>query len=127
MSKTDYLEDNLINHVLRGIAFPVPAAIYVALFTTAPGEAGGGVEVSGGSYARQLATFVAPVSGTTSNATSLVYPTATIGWGTVTSFALMDALAGGNILYYANLNAPRIVLVGDQLSFPIGQLQLVED
>lgn len=127
MSKTDYLEDNLINHVLRGIAFPNPPAIYVALFTTAPTESGGGVEVSGGSYARQSTTFVAPTTGTTSNATPVVYPTATADWGTVTSFALMDAVTGGNMLYFANLNASRNILTGDVLSFPTGQLQVVED
>jgi hypothetical protein len=127
MSKTDYLEANLINHVLRGIAFATPPAIYVALFTTAPTESGGGVEVSGGSYARQATTFVAPSGGTTSNAIPIVYPTATAGWGTVTSFALMDAVVAGNMLYFANLNAPRTVLTGDILSFPIGQLQVVED
>lgn len=127
MSKTDYLEANLINHVLRAIAFPVPTTIYLALFTTAPTDAGGGVEVSGGSYARQVVTFVAPTGGTTSNSASVLFPTATANWGTVTSFALMDALVGGNMLYYANLNAPRTVQLNDTLTFPTGQLQVTEE
>jgi len=127
MSKTNYLEDSLINHVLRGVAYAMPPAIYVAVFTTAPTDPGGGVEVSGGSYARQACTFAAPSAGTTTNDIPVVFPTASAGWGTVTSFALMDALVGGNMLYFANLNAARIVLTGDVLSFPIGQLQVVED
>lgn len=127
MSKTDYLEANLINHVLRAIAFPVPTTIYLALFTTAPTDAGGGVEVSGGSYARQTVTFVAPTGGTTSNSATVLFPTATAAWGIVTSFALMDALVGGNMLYFANLNASRDVQLNDTLSFPTGQLQVVED
>jgi hypothetical protein len=127
MSKTNYLEDNLINHVLRGVAYAMPPAIYVALFTTAPTDSGGGVEVSGGSYTRQACTFAVPSAGTTSNDIPVVYPTATAGWGTVVAFALMDAVAAGNMLYFANLNAARTVLTGDVLSFPIGQLQVVED
>jgi len=127
MSKTDYLEANLINHVLRGIAFPVPLASYVALFTTAPSEGGGGVEVSGGSYSRQQAIWTAPAGGSTSNTMDILFPVATAVWGTVTSFALMDAIVGGNMLYYANLNAPRFIQINDQLKFPVGQLILTED
>jgi hypothetical protein len=127
MSKTIYLEDNLINHVLRGVAYPVPAGIWVALFTSAPGESGGGIEVTGGSYARQPATWSASVNGSSSNTVDVVYPVASANWGVVTSFALMDAVTGGNMLYYANLNAPRNVLTNDLVSFPTGQLEVTED
>lgn len=127
MSKTDYLEDNLINHVLRGVVYASPASIWVALFTTAPTEAGGGVEVAGGGYARQQVLWAVPAAGATSNTADVTFPVATANWGVVTSFALMDAIVGGNCLYYANLNASRNVLINDQLKFPAGQLLLTED
>ena len=127
MSKTDYLENNLINHVLRGVTYASPGAIYVALFTVAPTDLGGGTEVAGGSYARQVVTFGAPSTGTTTNDIAVLFPVATADWGTVTSFALMDQVAAGNMLYYANLNASRTVLTSDQLNFPVGQLQVTED
>jgi hypothetical protein len=127
MSKTDYLEANLINHVLRGIAYPVPVSIWVALFTTAPTEAGGGIEVSGGSYARQQALWTAPAGGSTTNTADVIVPVATANWGVITSFALLDAVVAGNMLYYANLNAPRNVQINDLVKFPTGQLQVTED
>ena len=58
---SDYMEGEIIKWTLRpGVNpdFAQPANVYVALFTTLPAEAGtGGVEVSGGSYARQIGTL----------------------------------------------------------------------
>jgi len=99
MSKSNYLEDNLLNHVLRAIPYTPPASIYVALFTTAPTDSTPGTEVTGGSYARQPVTFTAPSSGTCANVADITFPTATVGWGTVTSFGLFDQGAAGNLLY----------------------------
>jgi hypothetical protein len=127
MSKSNYLEDNLLNHVLRGIPYTPPAAIYVALFTTAPTEVTPGTEVSGGSYARQPVTFTAPSGGTCANVADVTFPIATLGWGIVTSFGLFDQGAAGNLLYYASLTAPRDVLVNDQIRFPASQLLVTED
>src|SRR5260221_10682136 len=55
--KSTYLEDKLLNW-MKGTAFgAAPATVYVALFTTAPADDGtGGVEESGGSYARAAIT-----------------------------------------------------------------------
>src|SRR5574343_999627 len=103
-SKSDYLESALLNHVLRASALASPAAVYVALYTTAPTDAGGGVEVTGGAYARQAATFAAPVAGVTSNSATVAFPVATAGWGTVTSLGRFDAPTGGNLLYWGTLD-----------------------
>ena len=62
MAFSDYLEDKVLEHVFGGNAFTAPSTLYVALFTVAPSDTGGGTEVSGGAYARQTATF--NVSGT---------------------------------------------------------------
>lgn len=40
--KTDYLENELLDHALRNSAWTPPATVYLALYTTAPGEATAG-------------------------------------------------------------------------------------
>ena len=51
---SDYLEDKLLDHVLRGTSYTSPTTVYVGLYTTDPGDDNSGTEVSGGSYARQV-------------------------------------------------------------------------
>lgn len=127
MSKTDYLETNLLNHVLRNTAYSSPTTVYVALFTAAPTDAGGGTEVTGGAYVRESVAFDAPVGGQVVNSADVLFPIATLDWGTIVAFALFDASSSGNMLYYANLTASRDILTGDQLRFPAGQLIVSED
>lgn len=126
MPKTYYLSNNVLNVALRGIPFTPPAVIYVSLYTVAPGVGGGGTEVAGGSYARQIAVFTVPASGQLSNTADILFPVASASWGTIVSFALMDASSGGNMLYFGNLSTPRLVLVSDQIKFPMNQLVVQE-
>lgn len=127
MSKTNYLEQALLNHVLRNVSYASPTQPYVALYTVAPDDTGGGTEVSGGAYARQPVTFTAPTPDSCSNSTDVTFPIATGDWGTVVAFGIFDAVTGGNLLYYANLTVARDVLTSDQLRFPTGQLICSED
>jgi len=127
MSKTNYLETALINHVLRNTAFSSPTTVYVGLFLVAPTESGGGTEVSGGAYARQSVTFTAPSPDSTANDADVTFPIATGDWGTIVAFALFDAPTAGNMLYFANLTASREILTSDQFRFPAGQLTVQED
>lgn len=126
-AKTDYLEDALLDHVLRNTGYVSPVTIYVGLFTVMPADDGtGGTEVSGGSYARQSVTFAAPSGGQVVNNALVQFPTATAGWGEVLGMGLFDALAGGNLLYYGTLTAPKIVGSGDQISFASSALTVSE-
>jgi hypothetical protein len=124
--KTYYLDNNFLNVALRNVPFTPPATIYVALYTVAPGVGGGGTEVIGGSYGRQTATFTVPVNGQLSNTGDILFPVASATWGTVVSFALLDASSGGNMLYFGNLSTPRLVLTSDQIRFPSSQLVVQE-
>lgn len=126
MGKTDYLETQILNHVLRNTSYSSPTAIYVGLFTVAPDDTGGGTEVSGGAYSRQLATFTAPSPDSCSNDADVTFPIATADWGTIVAFALFDQSSGGNMLYYTNLTASRDVMTSDQFRFPSGQLVVIE-
>jgi hypothetical protein len=126
-AKTDYLEDAILNHVLRNTAYTSPTTIYVALFTTLPADDGtGGVEVSGGSYARQAVTFAAPSSGAVANSGAVTFPTATASWGTVLGMGLFDAVSGGNLLYFGALVTSKTVDSGDQISFANAALSVQE-
>jgi len=49
--KSDYLENKVLDHVLRNTSYTPPATVYLGLFTANPTDAGGGTEVSGNAYA----------------------------------------------------------------------------
>jgi hypothetical protein len=125
-AKSNYLEDALLNHVLRNVSFTSPVAVYVALYTAAPTDAGGGTEVTGGSYARQAVTFSVPASGVVSNSGSITFPLATADWGVVAAIGIFDASVAGNLLYYGNLTASKTILTNDQLSFANAALTVAE-
>lgn len=125
---TDYLENKVIDHLFRTASFTKPSGLYVALFTAAPSDAGGGTEVSGGSYARVNlapadANWKATQGGTsgassgtggvTSNAAVITFPNPTANWGTVTHIGIFDAASGGNLLIWGALFASRVVNNGD--------------
>lgn len=126
MPRTYYLENALIDHVLRNTSMVSPVAVYIGLFTVAPTAAGGGTEVSGGGYIRQGMTFGSPANGVTSNADDVNFPTASALWGNITDFGIFDAESAGNLLYFGSLLNPRIVLSGDTVKIPAGQVTITE-
>ena len=123
---SDYLEDKVLEHVFGGNAFTAPSTLYVALYTVAPSDTGGGTEVSGGAYARQTATFT--VSGTNpttaSNTAAIEYPSATANYGTVVAVGVLDASSGGNLLAYSTLDSSKVVSTGDAFRFNAGDLDI---
>lgn len=134
--KTQYLERALLDHVFGKTTYTGPATVYLGLFTAAPSDAGGGTEVTGGSYARASltnnttnftnATGSSPASKTTGAA--LTYPAPTANWGTVTHFGIFDASSAGNLLYWAALTTSKTINNGDAApSFAIGALTITED
>jgi len=122
---SDYLEDKVLDHVFGGVAYTAPTK-YVALYTVAPTDTGGGTEVTGGAYARQTSTFT--VSGTNpttaTSAAAVEYPTATANYGTVVAVGILDASSGGNLLAYANLTASKVVSTGDVFRFDAGDIDI---
>lgn len=137
---TDYLENKLADHLFRTTTFSQPATLAVALYTAAPGETGGGTEVTGGSYARvannpananwngthgNTTGASSGTGGNIDNAGAITFPTPTANWGTITHFAILDATSGGNMLIYGALTASKTVNNGDPApSFPAGSLDV---
>jgi hypothetical protein len=129
---SDYLENKLTDLIMRGQAFSAPANVYIALFTAAPTDAGGGTEVStsGTGYTRatlvtslanwagtQSAGSVAASSGSggvSSNNGVISFPTPSGGaWGVVTHFGVFDAISAGNLLFWGPLGAPKTINATD--------------
>lgn len=127
---SDYLEAQILNHVFRNQAiFTPPANVFIALYTAAPSDSGGGTEVSGGSYARlQVSTtgqWSAPgAAGLTDNVNALTFPEATANWGTITHVGIFDAVTGGNLLFWGALAASKIINTGNTFEFPAGSLDI---
>lgn len=125
-SISDYLENKLLDHVLKVAAFSVPTNIYIALSTADPLDDGSGLtEPSGGAYARvQCNTWDAAASRKTANTNQINFPAATGSWGEVTHFAVMDAITGGNMLAHGLLYEARIVTSGKTILFEAGEIDI---
>jgi len=130
-SKSDYLENAILDHCLGGPDYIRPATVYIALFTVVPTDAGGGTEVADGSYERASVTndvtnWPASSGGTKTNGEKITFITATADWGRVLAFGIMDALSGGNCLYWGNLVKSRVISDGVTIIFPAGSLIITE-
>jgi hypothetical protein len=121
---SNYLENALINVTLRATSYTAPTTVYVALFTSDPTDAGSGTEVSGGSYARQSATFGAPSNGASVTTADITFPTCTSAWGTVGWIGIYDALTTGNLLYHTALDTAKAIDTGDIFKISTGNLSV---
>ena len=134
-SFSDYLELEILDHILGGADYARPATVYIGLWTSALSDASTGSsagEVSGGAYARVSVTnnntnWPAASSGAKANGTAITFTQATAGWGTVTHFAILDASTAGNILGWGALTASKTIENGDTASFAIGDLDVTLD
>lgn len=122
---TNYLESKLIDHFLGTTTYTKPTNVYVGLFTVSPGEAAGGTEVTGGSYARQIATFGAASSGSTTNSGNIDYTN--MPAATTVAIGIFDALTSGNMLLYGALTTNKTTDAGDTLRIATGSLSVSID
>ena len=129
-SFADYWENEILDHLFGKGAYS-PPTIYVGLSTADPGDDEAGLaEPSGGSYARKATTgtdWNAASGGSLDNATAIEFAAATGDWGTVTHFALFDALSGGNMLAHGSLTLSKTITSGDTVRFVIGDLDISLD
>ena len=133
-NKGQYLENAALGW-LKGTTYPAaPANTYVALFTAAPSDSGGGTEVSGGSYARVAiaSSGWSAISGggaspeQITNSGAVTFPTPTANWGTVVAIGLFDASTAGNLLYWNSISS-QVINSGVQASFAGGALVVTDD
>lgn len=129
MGFSDYFAGVALDYVFGlGGDGPPEATFYVALMTAAPTDAGGGTEVTGGSYARESVTVDGSEWTRTDdqvvNDNDIEFPAPTANWGTVTHLAIYDASSSGNLLFWSALVTPRVINNGDAPpKFPAGTLK----
>lgn len=124
--------DNAALDAILGAGFTKPATVYVALYTAAPSDSGGGTEVTGGAYARvavvnNATNWPAAAAGSKANGTTITFPTATADWGDLTHWAALDASSGGSVICWGSLGAVTTVLSGSTPSFAPNALTILAD
>lgn len=137
MSKSDALE----NHVLLEctgqattlITTTPLAGVWLALYTAAPSDTGGGTEATGGGYARvdTKGSWGAPSGGSVSNNAEVAFAqfTGAVSTGAAfTHFGLLTASTAGSLLRWGALtDQTKTGGANDTIRFPAGSLVLTED
>lgn len=119
---SSYLENKLLDHVLRNTSYTSPTTTYVGLYTSNPDEGNTGTEVSGGSYARQPLSVTTASGGIVTSSADVTFPQATASWGTISHIGILDALTSGNLLMYTALTTSKTIDEGDILKISTGSL-----
>jgi hypothetical protein len=123
-SKTSYLSQKILAHVLGEAVYTRPSTLWLCLSMVAftPGATGTAMnEVAASGYARlSLPNNVTIWSAATAaepsekhNLADMVFPTAGASWGTPLSAYLADAATLGNLLYGADITNPQQIKTGD--------------
>ena len=121
---SDYIENEILDHILGTGAYTMPTTVYVGLSTASFNDDNSGTELTGNNYAREAATFTAAASGTTSNSAAVEFNAATGSWGLVSHFGIFDALSGGNLLLHGAFTTAKTIGNGDILKIPTGDLDI---
>jgi hypothetical protein len=121
---SDYLEDELLDHILSVGSYTMPSNVYVGLSTGSFADDNSGTELSGSNYARVAATFSAASGGTTSNSSAIEFAAATGSWGSVSHFGIFDAASSGNLLIHGAFTTAKTIASGDILKIPTGDLDI---
>lgn len=129
-SMSNFLEAEVADDLLSGAgaAYTPPVTGYLGLWTGALDDTSTGAtanEVSGGAYARVAVTHNTtnwPAGNPKSNGTAFAFPAATSAWGTVTYGGYLDASTAGNMLFWWDLTASKVIGNGDTAQYPAGSL-----
>jgi hypothetical protein len=124
MTISDYLENKILDKVMRNVDFTV-TAVYAKLHIGDPGEAG--TANPAGETTRKAITFGSAASG------GLISNTALFEWvgvsttETITHVSLWDASTAGNCLWSGPLAASKALTAGDTFRIPVGDLDISLD
>lgn len=128
-SISQFLGQALLNAAFRNVPFSQTAKVYLALYTSNPGDTNTGIEVSGDTYVRQEITFGAAATvnnkETIKNTLEILFPAAGVSWGTISHVGILDAETNGHLLYYGALSPTKVIGIGDQ--FKVAANNLVVD
>lgn len=119
---SNYLENKLLDHVLRSTSYTSPTTVYVGLYTSDPGDDNSGTECTGGAYARQILSVTTATDGIVTSSADVTFPQATDSWGTISHIGLLDAVTSGNLLMHTPLTTSRTIEAGDVIKIATGSL-----
>ena len=134
---SNYLEQKLLDHVLRNTAYTSPTTVYVGLFketvdtatTVANLEAGTLTDevANSHSYARVAVTFGAAhaTNGSITTSGNVTFAAANGGdFGVITHIAILDGNThgSGNVLFYGALTTSKTIQDGDTFQITTGNL-----
>lgn len=114
----DYLELELLDHVMGVGAYAQPSGIYIGLSTADPlDDESGLAEPVGNGYARkQHDNWLTAAGRLTKNDGVIEFAEATGSWGIITHYGIFDAVSGGNMLGHGLFPSDPTVVSGDNLS-----------
>ena len=121
---SDYLENEILDHILRNAAYTPASTVYIGLSTGSFNDDNSGTELSGNGYTRKSIAFDAASGGATDNTSAVDFPTATGSWGSVSHYGLFDASSSGNLLIHGAFSAAKTVASGDILRIAAGELDI---
>lgn len=114
-SLTNYLENELLDHVFGcgTTNYSAPGSVYLALFTSDPGETGSVAGEVGASknYSRATITFNAATGRSIVQAASVQFGTASSQWGTVGYWGICESKtrASADVMAYGSFSPAKVV------------------
>ena len=123
---SDYLENKILDYVLRNTADWAPAAVYTALHTADPADDESGAEVSAGgyTYARQATAFDAAHATTGVTQNTDIETWTKLPACTVPHIGIWAAVSSGNLLFHTPVTSSKTVGSGDTISVAVGALTI---
>lgn len=130
---SNYLENKVLDHVLKNTAYTQPSNLYLGLFTNTSGNAAANLEAgtltdevstSGTAYARMTVAFSAASGGTSATSATVTFATATAAWGTITHVAILDNATSGNVLFWGAVTTAKAIDSGDTFQITSGNLSI---
>ena len=121
---SDYLENKILDYVLRNTADWAPTAVYTALHTADPADDESGAEVSAGgyTYARQQTAFDAAHATTGVTQNTNIETWTNLPACTVSYIGIWDAATSGNLLFHTAVTSAKTVADGDTISVAVGAI-----
>jgi hypothetical protein len=130
---SNYLENKVLDHVLRVASYTQPSGLWLALFNNTSGNAAANLEAgtltdetstSGTAYVRKTVAFASASGGSSATNATVTFDAATANWGTITHVAVMDASTSGNVLFWGAVTTSKTIETGDTFQVTSGNLTI---